>query len=399
MNLNLRGKIAVAVIMTAFIILAAVYVVFRYITYNDNAAAALASSTETVGESEVRAETADVTETDEDRDINESKVDLFTDEDKLCFEKSEYSTTMLSSVLVELNIKDSSIAASSLTWKLNDEDAGEIKVDDDGTKATVTLKKAGSFEFSAVSPTGLYCVCQLISAAPDEYLIEDVPFISQNELYPSGCESISATMLLNYYNYDISPDVFIDGYLHMDYLRASDDGTEVVGPDPYTAFIGTPYDINSLGCYPPVIVEAFNKVFKETGSENEAVDTTGMSLEELADKYLVQDQPVLVWSTMYLWEPFETEVWKVQGAAEYSPYNDGDIYAWIANEHCLVFIGYDEYYYYFNDPLYYEGTIRYEKDAFNVRFEQIGKGSVAINGGVPEKEISVEMPAEDTNGE
>lgn len=386
LELNLKSKKTIAVILALFVILTAVFIVLRILFPIDGTAAAIPTSY-------VQKKTVinlSGTKSDSKDNITSGE---FVNKNELAFENDEYSAEVFSSVTVKLDIKSQSIPSASLEWSLSDKDAGEIKVEN-GTDATVTLKKAGKFELRASAPSGLYAACTVISKAPAKYQIDGVPFISQNNGYPSGCESISTTMLLNYFNYDISPETFIDGYLHTDYLRESDDGTAVVGPDPYTAFIGTPYDESSLGCYPPVVVDAINKIFDETNSDNKAVDTTGMSLDELIDTYIVQDEPVLVWSTMYLWDAFVTDSWIVEGASEESPYKDGDLYEWIANEHCLVLTGYDEDYYYFNDPLYNNAKIQYEKTAFEQRFEEIGRCSAAINGGVNDKEITVNLPKE-----
>lgn len=386
LELNLKSKKTIAVILALFVILTAVFIVLRILFPIDGTAAAIPTSY-------VQKKTVinlSGTKSDSKDNITSGE---FVNKNELAFENDEYSAEVFSSVTVKLDIKSQSIPSASLEWSLSDKDAGEIKVEN-GTDATVTLKKAGKFELRASAPSGLYAACTVISKAPAKYQIDGVPFISQNNGYPSGCESISTTMLLNYFNYDISPETFIDGYLHTDYLRESDDGTAVVGPDPYTAFIGTPYDESSLGCYPPVVVDAMNKIFDETNSGNKAVDTTGMSLDELIDTYIVQDEPVLVWSTMYLWDAFVTDSWIVEGASEESPYKDGDLYEWIANEHCLVLTGYDKDYYYFNDPLYNNAKIQYEKTAFEQRFEEIGRCSAAINGGVNDKEITVNLPKE-----
>lgn len=386
LELNLKSKKTIAVILALFVILTAVFIVLRILFPIDGTAAAIPTSY-------VQKKTVinlSGTKSDSKDNITSGE---FVNKNELAFENDEYSAEVFSSVTVKLDIKSQSIPSASLEWSLSDKEAGEIKVEN-GTDATVTLKKAGKFELRASSPSGLYAACTVISKAPAKYQIDGVPFISQNHGYPSGCESISTTMLLNYFNYDISPETFIDGYLHTDYLRESDDGTAVVGPDPYTAFIGTPYDESSLGCYPPVVVDAMNRIFDETNSGNKAVDTTGMSLDELIDTYIVQDEPVLVWSTMYLWDAFVTDSWIVEGASEESPYKDGDLYEWIANEHCLVLTGYDKDYYYFNDPLYNNAKIRYEKTAFEQRFEEIGRCSAAINGGVNDKEITVNLPKE-----
>lgn len=386
-ELNSKSKKTIIIILALFVLLAIVFVIFRVIFPIEDTAPAMQS---VLVEKKTVVDMSGASGTGSAK-TNIANSEPFTDESKLAFAQQEYSAEVFSSVELKLEIKSSSIPSASLDWALSDKSAGELTVKN-GTNATLTLKKAGRFEITATAPSGLYAVCSVISFAPQEYLIDGVPFISQNNGYPSGCESISTTMLLNYYKYDITPKNFIDGYLHTDYLRESEDGTAVVGPDPYTAFIGTPYDENSLGCYPPVIVDALNKIFDETDSKNTAVDTTGMSLEELIDTYIVQDEPVLVWSTMYLWEPIVTDSWIVEGASEFSPYNDGDLYEWIANEHCLVLIGYDEDYYYFNDPLYYNEAVKYEKTAFEQRFEEMGKCSAAINGGVLSKKISVKLP-------
>ena len=41
----------------------------------------------------------------------------------------------------------------------------------------------------------------------------DVPYISQKGKYPTGCESVSTVMLLQFLGYDISVDTFIENYL------------------------------------------------------------------------------------------------------------------------------------------------------------------------------------------
>ena len=40
-----------------------------------------------------------------------------------------------------------------------------------------------------------------------------VPYIDQSVKYPTGCESVSAVMLLQYLGYEISVDEFISKYL------------------------------------------------------------------------------------------------------------------------------------------------------------------------------------------
>ena len=41
----------------------------------------------------------------------------------------------------------------------------------------------------------------------------DVPYLDQSVRYPTGCESVSAVMLLRYLGYEMSVDEFIEQYL------------------------------------------------------------------------------------------------------------------------------------------------------------------------------------------
>jgi len=40
---------------------------------------------------------------------------------------------------------------------------------------------------------------------------------------------------------------------------------------------------------------------------------------------------------------------------------NGEVFTWISNEHCLLLVGYDEEKYYFNDPHNGNGVIGYPK--------------------------------------
>lgn len=267
-----------------------------------------------------------------------------------------------------------------ITWSTNSTDV--ISVDQNGK---ITAKAVGRATVYAHTSTGVFSSCVVTIKAPKAYTIENVPHIAQMPNYPSGCESISAVMFLNYYGYSITPETFIDDFLPQGYFDF-DDG-EMAGPDIASVFIGSPYSEDSLGCLPPVIEHAINeyiaslqknKKVDEALKNKRAVDISGVSIEYLTENYIANNQPVLIWSTMYLWYPVVTYEWKVKGSAEYSPYNDGEICQWLANEHCLVLTGYDEDYYYFNDALYSQATISYERSAFDERYGQMGKGAIVL---------------------
>ena len=82
----------------------------------------------------------------------------------------------------------------------------------------------------------------------------EVPYIDQSVKYPTGCESVSAVMLLQYLGYSITVDEFIEKYLELGKLEEQDG--ELYGPNPNECFCGSPYDEESFGCYAPVIKNA-----------------------------------------------------------------------------------------------------------------------------------------------
>lgn len=176
----------------------------------------------------------------------------------------------------------------------------------------------------------------------------NVPYIDQSIKYPTGCESVSAVMLLQYLGYDITVDEFIEKYLEQK------DFTEqegvLYGPDPKEYFCGSPYDEASFGCYAPVICKALEKVL---GSDYQVIDETGTDMEKLLCEYVDRGMPVVFWACIDMREPITGPEWKL--------FESKETFIWISNEHCMLLVGYDEEGYYFNDPYDGHGVIRYEK--------------------------------------
>ena len=65
-----------------------------------------------------------------------------------------------------------------------------------------------------------------------------VPYIDQSVKYPTGCESVSAVMLLQYLGYEISVDEFISKYLECRDMEIREG--VLYGPDPNECFCGSP---------------------------------------------------------------------------------------------------------------------------------------------------------------
>lgn len=174
------------------------------------------------------------------------------------------------------------------------------------------------------------------------------PYISQEGKYPTGCESISAVMLLNYLGFLLTADEFIRTCLDKKDFEMRDG--ICYGPDPRKFFCGSPYDPEGFGCYAPVMVKALKKAVNGT---YEVKDETGTPVQTLLNNYIDRDLPVLFWACIEMRPPVTGPSWKLL--------DTGETFTWISNEHCMLLVGYDEENYYFNDPYDSHGLISYPK--------------------------------------
>lgn len=186
-----------------------------------------------------------------------------------------------------------------------------------------------------------------------------VPYIDQTNEWPTGCESVSTVMLLQYLGVDISVRQFVDRYLEKEPLFEKDG--KLYGADPRRVFVGDPADGRSMGCYAPVIKKALGRVLQEK-RDWEAVDLSGTSTKELLRDYIDCDMPVIYWTSIDLKETYAGPEWIVA--------DTGEIFEWRSNEHCMLLVGYDEENYYFNDPWHNHGTIGYEKKLAEKRHKE-----------------------------
>ena len=235
----------------------------------------------------------------------------------------------------------------------------------------VKALKVGTATISCTLSNGKKASCK-VYIMPSSKKIANVPLIGQQKL-PTGCETCSAVMLLNYYGYNISETSFADKYLIKRPLGYGEYGLE--GPDPNCAFIGSPYTTNSFGAYAPVMAKSMNSYLAKKSYK--AVSVSGKSLEYLAGKYIAQGQPVMVWATIYMTASYKTTTWRVNYTDENARYKLGSSYTWLANEHCLLLTGYDSSFYYFNDP-WTNSRIAYSKSIVNTRYNELGKQAVVM---------------------
>ena len=195
-----------------------------------------------------------------------------------------------------------------------------------------------------------------------------VPYIDQTQDWPTGCESVSAVMLLQYLGIPISVAEFVE-YLPKYELKQY--GEILVGADPNRHFIGSPSDPDSFGCYAPVICETLNQIFTEKSLPFRAENVSGQSTKELLEQYIDRQMPVIYWATIDLKESTVGPSWTL-----YVP--DGEIFTWRSNEHCMLLTGYTDHTLYFNDPWHNHGCIAYDRTLAIARHKEMYAMAVAV---------------------
>lgn len=213
----------------------------------------------------------------------------------------------------------------------------------------------------------------------------DVPYIYQVKKYPTGCESVSTVMVMQYFGMRITVERFIDNYLPKGSAPFWDENDLRFGDDPRKVFLGNPYSTSGWGCYAPVIVTAANKCIDS--NKFEVRNITGTAFESLCHTYIDNDIPVIVWATtdmLPVKAPKPTHTWTILGTSEQ--------FTWKSPMHCLVLVGYDDNSYYFNDPQR-EKNFRYKKSDVLTAYSALGMQAVVIQ---PKKEEPTESTTEET---
>lgn len=195
---------------------------------------------------------------------------------------------------------------------------------------------------------------------PTEYIIEDVPIISQLPELPTGCEATALTMLLNYSGQSITK-IEVANNMPKSSLPYYKDG-KVIGPNPSEFFIGNPFDEHSYGIYHEPIVDMI-----ENYLPNRSLNLTGKSFDDIL-KVVAKGNPVMVWASKNMTELSYKSDWQ---------FEDGTPFNWPGNEHVMVIIGFNENNIIINDP--YTGRRQYyNKDTFIHRWTELGKQGVSI---------------------
>ena len=195
-------------------------------------------------------------------------------------------------------------------------------------------------------------------------MLADVPIIAQYPDFPTGCESVSAVIALQYAGVDISVADFVDKYLDKSTHFYNENGKRY-GPDPHKVFVGDPRSTASFGCMAPVIENAVKKI---VGSSMTVENKTGYTLPMLCKSYIDKGIPCVVWVSIGMLETYRSASWTLE---------DGSTYYFPANEHCMVLIGYSDTHYYFSDP--YRGEqVKYACALAEQRFEEMGRQALVV---------------------
>jgi len=221
----------------------------------------------------------------------------------------------------------------------------------------------------------LVVIIAMSSVKSTKKIIEGIIYIDQTEEFPTGCESVTTVMCLNYHNITIQPREFIDNYLDMGDIYYKDN--KKYGPDPTKKFVGSPYDSNSYGCYEPVIEKALNKIIEDRDLKKnfEVIDLTEVPLENIISEYIDKDLPVIFWATIdfkHYYINYEEDTWFIPETKKE--------FTWRSNEHCLLLIGYDteEKKYIFYDPWNNNGQIEIDMDLVKMRHAEQYSMAVVI---------------------
>ncbi|MGI6255122.1 MAG: C39 family peptidase [Acutalibacter sp.] len=199
--------------------------------------------------------------------------------------------------------------------------------------------------------------------------ILDAPFIDQRDQYPTGCESVTAVMALQYEGVDVTVEEFIDDYLPQGDAPYQDHDGDLVGDSPWEVFLGSPYEDSGWGCYAPVIGKAVEHLLEDRHSPLEVEELTGVSLDRLCEDYIDRGTPVMLWATIDMEEPTPSTQYILQ--------NTGESFTWMYPLHCLLLTGETEDSYVFNDPLVGK-NVTYSKDAVERAYKGIGMQAVVV---------------------
>ena len=220
-------------------------------------------------------------------------------------------------------------------------------------------KKMDGLSKQKVTLTNTYNKIMEEQIRKSTFIIDGVSKINQySQGYPTGCESAALTTLLRYYGLNINM-IDVVNRLPKGSLPYNENGIRY-GGNPYLEFIGHPSTSYSYGVYEKPIIQVAES-FKSG-----IINGTGMKLDDVL-KVVSEGRPVVVWVSMNMAVPYISTSWI------YKP--TGEKISWMANEHALVVVGYNQNQVIVSDSL--TGSLRYyDRGVFENRYNTYGKRAV-----------------------
>lgn len=204
-----------------------------------------------------------------------------------------------------------------------------------------------------------------------------VPFIGQGQDLPTGCESVSAAMVLQYLGFSVTAEEFAREWLPRGRFYRDENGVRH-GPDPRRAFVGDPHDPEALGCWASAVQTGLSRFLAAKSRDGAGTyrvkNETGAELGYLCRRYIDRDLPVLLWVSIDL-RPTVNGPW-------YRLEPGGEPFMWISNEHCVVLAGYDREHYICCDPWKDRGMAAWPRETVWQRHRELGMQAVALEGPV-----------------
>lgn len=204
----------------------------------------------------------------------------------------------------------------------------------------------------------------LIEELVTSYHIQKVPYINQFTLgYPTGCEAVSATMVLKYKGYNVSVKDVIKNTKTGSKKYQGADGLWY-GANPFEEFVGDPslgLGKGSYGVFAKPIANAM-----AVYASGKVTNISGCSENELFNQ-VSKGNPVVVWCVKNAGNLKDGVTW----------HYDGGTFKELVGEHCAVLIGYDENYVYLNDPSAGE-NVKQSKSKFISNWKQLFSQAIVI---------------------
>lgn len=204
--------------------------------------------------------------------------------------------------------------------------------------------------------------------------IINAPYIKQIPNWPTGCEAVTAVMALKFWGFEITVKGFVDNHLSKGPYPYCNTKNVRIGSNPWMCFPGNPAG-RGYGCYSPVIRRAVNSYLKNT--KYKAAMLRGYSLSQLCYKYIDKNIPVILWATSKTSDYKREALIASYPGSSWLDYRTGKLITWTSYEHCMLLVGYDKNYYYFNDPLRGK-KVRYTKKSTESAYKSLLSQAVVV---------------------